>query len=97
PARTEGREPLEAHADRLDAFRRVIGALEEGQRQDRRDLGYGCRRRQAARLEQLERLRVAVFAQLELPDADAVETGGDVQAYVVGEARPGRRDLRDRD
>ena len=52
---------------------------------------------EAARLEQLERRRVAVLAELLLPDADAVEAGGGVEANVVGEARPDRRDLRDRD
>jgi hypothetical protein len=90
-------EPLEAHAVRLDALGRILRATEKRQRQDRRKRGDRGGRLETARLERLERLDVAAGRELQLPDADAVQSRRRVQAEVVGEARPDRRDLRDRD
>src|SRR6185437_1482057 len=96
-ARAERREPLEAPAERLDALCRVVRAAQQRQRQYRRKQGYRGGGLEAARLERLERLGVAAVRDLRLPDADAVEPCRRVPAKVVDEARPDRRDLRDRD
>ena len=50
----------------------------------RRHRGRG---REPARLEQLERLGVAVLGELQLPDPDPGEPGSGVGADVVGEGR----------
>jgi hypothetical protein len=60
---------------------------------DRRDLGNGRRRAEAARLEALER----VVRELELPDADAVDLGLRIGVEVRGKARAEGADLRDRE
>ena len=91
--RLERGQALQRPAVRIDPLGRILRPAEQGQRQDRRDGRDGGCARETARLEPLER----VVFQLQLPDPDPVEARRRVRADVVGEARPERRDLRDRD
>src|SRR4029079_1616497 len=87
------REGLERAEQRVQPLAHGVGPRKQRQwmhRGHRRDRSRGA---EAARLERLAR----VVVELDLADADPVDAGLGVRAYVVSEARGERAHLRDRE
>ncbi len=92
------REPVHARAQGGDPVGRVGRAFHAGdaKRQDRRDHGDAVGDPEAGLSEACD-VRVVVWRQLHLPDADAVEAGGRVRGDVLLEGRVHGRDLGERE
>ena len=93
-----GGEPPHRCLERSDALGDVGRTLHSGdrERQHRRYFGHTDRDAEAVIGEQRQ-VRLVVGRQLELPDPDLVEPGGGIGLHVLGERRPDRRDLRQRE
>jgi hypothetical protein len=89
----ELREPPHARAERVDPSRRVLRALHQRQRQDRRHRRDAMGGDEAALAQPLR----GVLPELELADADAADARRAVRREIFGEGRRQRRELADRD